>query len=107
MTVNIPEMVNQNYYLPRFAPPANVFGTPEENPANACFCNGGHCSPSGLFNISSCQFGSPLVMSWPHFFQADPKLLDDVIGLEPDQEKHQFQLDVLPVSYQTDLCFSL
>ena len=99
-------MVNQNYYLPRFAPPANVFGTPEENPANACFCNGGHCSPSGLFNISSCQFGSPLVMSWPHFFQADPKLLEDVIGLEPDQEKHQFQLDVLPVSYQTDLCSS-
>ena len=45
-------------------------------------------------------------MSWPHFFQADPKLLDDVIGLEPDQEKHQFQLDVLPVSYQTDHCFS-
>lgn len=80
----------------RFAPPDNVFGTPDENPYNSCFCPDGHCAPSGVFNISSCQFGSPLVMSWPHFFQADPKLLQDVEGLKPDREKHQFQLDVLP-----------
>ena len=82
----------------RFAPPSNVFGTPEENPRNSCFCPDGDCAPSGLFNISRCQFGSPLMMSWPHFYQADPKLLDDVIGLSPDKDKHQFQLDILPVN---------
>jgi hypothetical protein len=31
-------------------------------------------------------------------FQADPRLLDDIVGLKPDQEKHQFQIDILPVS---------
>jgi len=80
----------------RFAPPENVFGTPEENPSNSCFCSEGHCAPSGVLNISSCQFGSPLMMSWPHFYQADPKLLEDVVGLQPNKDKHQFQVDVLP-----------
>ena len=91
-----------------------MFGTPEENPYNTCFCADGNCAPSGLFNISSCQFGylhttiytvsthylhprSPLMMSWPHFYQADPRLLRDVEGLQPDRDKHQFQLDILPV----------
>ena len=40
---------------------------------------------------------SPLMMSWPHFYQADPRLLRDVEGLRPDRDKHQFQLDILPV----------
>ena len=37
------------------------------------------------------------MMSWPHFFQADSKLLDAVEGLKPDPEKHQFYIDVQPV----------
>ena len=37
------------------------------------------------------------MMSWPHFYQADPRLLQDVEGLQPDRDKHQFQLDILPV----------
>ena len=37
------------------------------------------------------------MLSWPHFFQADPKLLDAVDGLKPDQEKHQMYIDVQPV----------
>ena len=31
-------------------------------------------------------------------FQADPKLLEDVIGLKPDKEKHEFYMDLQPVS---------
>lgn len=83
----------------RFVPPANVFGTPQENPENACFCNNpdGICdTPSGVFNVSACQFGSPVMLSWPHFFQASPKLLKDVEGLSPNKEKHQFSIDVQP-----------
>ena len=37
------------------------------------------------------------MFSWPHFFQADPKLLDTVDGLKPDQKKHQSYFDVQPV----------
>ena len=89
----------------RFVPPSNVFGTPSENPDNACFCNnpGGNCNtPSGVFNVSACQFGSPVMLSWPHFFQADPKLIDAVEGLQPNQAKHQFSIDVQPVSELLD-----
>ena len=56
----------------RFSPPEDVFDN--ESPAS-CFCAEGEdksvCSklPSGLFNLSVCQFGSPVLLSWPHFFQ--------------------------------------
>ena len=44
------------------------------------------------------QFGSPIMLSWPHFFQADPALLQAVDGLNPEQQKHQFAIDLVPVS---------
>ena len=36
------------------------------------------------------------MMSWPHFFQADPELLEGVIGLKPNPSKHQFFMDIQP-----------
>lgn len=90
----------------RFVPADNVFGTPAENPENACFCNNanGVCdTPSGVFNVSACQFGSPVMLSWPHFFQADPKLLNAVEGLSPNKEKHQTSVDVQPVRYSLNI----
>ena len=42
------------------------------------------------------QFGTPLMLSWPHFFQADPKILEEVEGLNPRQDRHQFHVDILP-----------
>ena len=52
----------------RFAPPSNVFSNTA--PENACFKGGPEDkTPSGLFNVSSCQFGSPIMLSWPHFYQ--------------------------------------
>ena len=77
----------------RFVPPENVFAPPSENPDNACFClldDGCKDLPKGLFNMSACFFDSPVFMSWPHFYQADPKLLEEVEGLSPSKEKHQF-----------------
>ena len=62
---------------------------------------------SGIYTLLSIHYRhsiytylpprSPLMMSWPHFYQADPRLLRDVEGLQPDRDKHQFQLDILPV----------
>ena len=61
----------------RFIPPQNVFAPPEENPDNECFClNEEGCNvPRGLFNMSACQFGSPTMMSWPHFLDVSLFLL--------------------------------
>ena len=54
----------------RFVPPENIFAPPDENPENACFCVNKECNiPKGLFNMSACTFGSPTLMSWPHFYQ--------------------------------------
>merc|ERR1712029_392135 len=82
----------------RFVPPANVFDNSDSS--RECFCtadpNVGCSVPNGLFNMSSCQFGSPIMFSWPHFFQADPSLLKTVIGLNPDPEKHQTFIDIQP-----------
>jgi len=36
------------------------------------------------------------MLSWPHFFQGDPALVEAFEGLDPQQEKHQFQIDILP-----------
>jgi scavenger receptor class B protein 1 len=80
----------------RFAPASNVFGTPAENPRNQCFCKDDLCPPSGLFNVSACQHGSPIMLSWPHFYDADPTLVEAVDGLNPTKDKHQFQLDLVP-----------
>ena len=82
----------------RFVPPKNIFSPPEENPDNECFCmtDAGCNIPKGVFDMSACQYGAPIMMSWPHFFQADPTLLEGVIGLKPNPSKHQFFMDIQP-----------
>lgn len=82
----------------RFIPPPNIFAKPTENPSNQCFYNKDepYSTPFGLFNVSKCQHDTPLFVSWPHFYQADPELLEKVIGLNPDKSKHQFYIDVQP-----------
>jgi hypothetical protein len=42
---------------------------------------------------------SPIMLSFPHFYLADPKLREAVEGISPpDPEKHQLYIDVQPVS---------
>ena len=64
--------------ITRFTPDPNIFGTVRENPENSCFCNnkGEGCPKiSGIFNMTSCQFGAPMMLSWPHFFQVEIVLI--------------------------------
>lgn len=37
-----------------------------------------------------------MLLSWPHFFKADPKLREQIDGLYPDKDKHELQIDILP-----------
>jgi len=81
----------------RFSPPADVFASVEENPANQCYCLGGPpCLGGGVFNASACLSGSPAVISWPHFFGAAQSYVDAVEGMMPDEEKHRFTVDIAP-----------
>ncbi|XP_029167333.1 lysosome membrane protein 2-like [Nylanderia fulva] len=67
---------------------------------NKCFCpkvDGSRvCPPDGLFNISACVFGTPLLTSFPHFYGADKSLLKQIDGLNPRQEDHESYVDVHP-----------
>lgn len=83
----------------RFTPPLSVFADVESHPENMCFCPAGQpsCSPNGLFNVSLCQYDSPIMLSFPHFYLANDDLRDAVEGISPpEKEKHQFFIDVQP-----------
>jgi len=84
----------------KFVPPASVFANSSENPDNACFCvpDTDHCLGAGVLNISTCQFGAPVVSSSPHLFQADPVYLNRLRGLNPTKELHQTFLHLEPIT---------
>lgn len=62
---------------------------------NLCFSYGDSL-PSGVMNVSSCRYGAPVVVSFPHFYAADPYYLQFVDGLKPEQEKHEFYMKMEP-----------
>lgn len=64
-------------------------------PENLCF-SGGDSVPSGVMNVSSCRYGTPVFMSFPHYYEADPYYLDQVDGLRPDKAKHEFYMTLEP-----------
>ncbi|XP_053639993.2 protein croquemort-like [Cherax quadricarinatus] len=66
-------------------------------PGNECYCVKGTCAPTGLLNAESCRMGSPAFISFPHFLNADPFLLDGVEGMTPPEEEiHSFFIDIIP-----------
>jgi hypothetical protein len=66
---------------------------------NSCYSEASLDSlPSGVMNISACRYGSPVFMSYPHYYAADPFYLNEVVGLEPSKEKHESYFTLEPVS---------
>lgn len=62
-----------------------------------CYC-GGECTPSGLINVTACRFGAPVFISLPHFYKADPILLDPIEGLTPSDKDHGFTITLEPMT---------
>lgn len=83
----------------RFAPPNDVLMNPKENPTNAGFCvPAGDCLGTGVLKVSVCREGAPIVVSFPHFYQADPAYINAVDGLSPNKEEHETYLDLQPTT---------
>ncbi|XP_069482419.1 lysosome membrane protein 2 isoform X2 [Ambystoma mexicanum] len=83
----------------RFVPPAEVFANVTENPDNAGFCvPAGNCLGSGLLNVSKCKQDAPIILSPPHFYQADKKFVTDIDGMHPNKEDHETFLDINPLT---------
>ncbi|CAK1546487.1 unnamed protein product [Leptosia nina] len=77
-------------------PPESTLENADINPENKCYCGGDKCPRRGLQNISPCQYNAPVYLSYPHFYDADPTLLDQVEGLKPDKEKHESYFMIQP-----------
>ncbi|XP_034947264.1 scavenger receptor class B member 1 [Chelonus insularis] len=82
-----------------YTPTDDVFDPPTvKTPDNECFCpdDPKSCPPKGLQNISPCQYSAPVYLSFPHFYKADPKLVDAVVGLNPVPELHETYFKIQP-----------
>lgn len=79
-----------------------MFDNLTTRPENWCYCPSGECAPSGAADISSCKFGAPAFISFPHFYHADPSYLEAVEGLSPNASIHQLYIDIEPV--RINLC---
>lgn len=64
---------------------------------NACYCEG-DCMPSGVVNATKC-YGLPFFISFPHFLHADQFYENQVEGMNPTTEKHEFFLILEPVKF--------
>uniref|UniRef100_A0A667XD52 Scavenger receptor class B member 1 n=1 Tax=Myripristis murdjan TaxID=586833 RepID=A0A667XD52_9TELE len=79
--------------LYRYVAPKTLFANGTDYAPNEGFCP---CRQSGLLNVSSCRHNSPVFISHPHFYNADPVLLDFVQGLNPNEDEHGLFIDIHP-----------
>ncbi|XP_009995981.1 PREDICTED: scavenger receptor class B member 1 [Chaetura pelagica] len=79
----------------RFVAPKTLFANGTDYPPNEGFCP---CLQSGIQNVSSCRMNAPMFISHPHFYNADPVLVDAVEGLHPSKDQHGLFLDVHPMT---------
>uniref|UniRef100_A0A224XEZ7 Putative plasma membrane glycoprotein cd36 n=1 Tax=Panstrongylus lignarius TaxID=156445 RepID=A0A224XEZ7_9HEMI len=66
-----------------------------KDPGTACYRNGEQ-TPLGLLNITECRHGAPIFVSYPHFYLADKEVQTQVGGMNPNKDKHSFDLSVEP-----------
>lgn len=63
---------------------------------NRCFCLQNSLSKcDGWQDLSPCSSGIPLAISWPHFLNF-PNRAKQLIGLQPDRERHSSYLNIEP-----------
>uniref|UniRef100_A0A8B9I217 Scavenger receptor class B member 1 n=1 Tax=Anser brachyrhynchus TaxID=132585 RepID=A0A8B9I217_9AVES len=79
----------------RFVAPKTLFANGTDYPPNEGFCP---CRQSGIQNVSTCRLNAPMFISHPHFYNADPSLVNAVEGLHPSKEHHALFLDVHPMT---------
>ncbi|XP_071454759.1 protein croquemort-like [Hetaerina americana] len=73
-------------------------GTLDES--SSCFCgaDGNDCLPVGGLNMSVCHRDTPVVVTFPHFYLADPWYTENITGMTPDPEKHSFYMSLEPTA---------
>lgn len=71
------------------------FGDVRKDPKLHCYCLDppDDCPRPGTMNLYQCV-GAPIVISMPHFYNADPSLLTKIAsGMNPNETEHKVYLD--------------
>ncbi|EHB09521.1 Lysosome membrane protein 2 [Heterocephalus glaber] len=80
----------------RYKVPGEILANTSEN---AGFClPEGNCLGTGVLNVSICKNGAPIIMSFPHFYQADERFISAIRGLHPNKEDHETFVDINPLT---------
>lgn len=78
----------------------SVFDNGIKYPEMACYCSADlESCPDllpGVFNASSCKFGSPAFVSYPHFYLAHENYRAGIEGMNPTKEDHEFAIAMEP-----------
>jgi len=83
----------------KFGPTQLVMANETVNPDNAGFCTPrGNCMGAGVLNVSTCRDGVPIVMSQPHFIEADEKYKSAIDGLFPEDLSRKTYIDIEPIT---------
>ncbi|XP_067618384.1 lysosome membrane protein 2 isoform X2 [Eurosta solidaginis] len=90
-----PEAVN-GFDGYKFKLKANAFDSDLEDEETSCFCKNKHCLQKGLGSIAPCYYNIPLAVSFPHFFNGEPSLLENIEGLKPDKKRHGTDIIIQP-----------
>ncbi|XP_030747227.1 protein croquemort-like [Sitophilus oryzae] len=72
---------------------ADVFDNGTYYKESKCFASG---QPTGVRGVSSCKFGAPAYMSFPHFYLSDSVYRNQVEGMNPDPSKHATKISLEP-----------
>ncbi|XP_061396043.1 scavenger receptor class B member 1-like, partial [Musca vetustissima] len=73
-----------------------AFDSDWKDPDTSCYCSRKKCLKRGLGNVTPCYYNIPLAISFPHFFNSDPSLLEGVDGLSPNESKHGSEVAIQP-----------
>ncbi|XP_023340658.1 platelet glycoprotein 4 [Eurytemora carolleeae] len=85
----------------RYRPREDVFMSHRFPDENSCYGVEGSVLGDGVFDVTTCQFNAPIVLSWPHFLHAEDKFRDEVQGLRPNVKEHGFWFDIQPTTGTT------
>ncbi|XP_065209534.1 protein croquemort-like [Planococcus citri] len=76
----------------RFIGTERTFDNGTRFPENLCYCKNYQCQYlSGIRDVSDCVH-APIRISFPHFYLADESYRQNVSGMDPVLEKHQFSV---------------
>ncbi|XP_070501982.1 scavenger receptor class B member 1 [Chironomus tepperi] len=83
----------------KFAFEDNALDNGVHNDLNKCFCRDPNkCLAEGLIDVTDCYYGFPIALSYPHFLDADPALLEGVNGSKPNRSLHESYFVLNPLS---------